>query len=434
MWRPTLGGHSSTPGQLLRSGRWPREAVGGAGERGADLDDLTAEVEGLRRENAALRAEVEQLRKIVGVDVPALAESHRRSWTPSLFSAEQDQAPRPAIRADSALEDRLSLLRGLFRARTDVYAQRWEGRGGRSGWSPVLKGGFAARKSANPSYLPLTDDVLVAHLEGRVSVGVYPLLDSDRTGFVAVDFDKGSWALDALAYMDAAARAEVPTALEVSRSARGAHVWTFFSEPVGAMDARALAAGLLRRAMDVRAELDLSSYDRLFPSQDTLPRGGFGNLIALPLQGERAAHGATVFVDPSSLAPWPDQWSFLAGVSRVAPDALRALVEALGPLEAGPSGARRRIRRDTPAPKGVRAALGPMLTLDTSGVPPWMLADLKHLASLHNPEFHKRQRLRFSTWNTPRMVRCYEEEPGRLHLPRGLVERVAALLCWGTSR
>lgn len=195
-----------------------------------------------------------------------------------------------------------------------------------------------------------------------------------------------------------------------------------------ASDARALAAGLLRRAMDSRAEIDLSSYDRLFPSQDTLPKGGFGNLIALPLQGECATRGTTMFIDPSTMRPWTDQWAFLSDVARLHPEALGTLIEAVGQLAAGPSAARRRFQRDTPAPESVRAALGPMLTLDLTRVPVWLVADLKHLASLRNPEFYKRQRLRLSTWSTPRLVRCYEKEPGRLHLPRGLVERVEALL------
>lgn len=402
----------------------PDRSCGGSSPGMGGLD---SEVDILRAENATLRAEVDRLRKIIGINPETLAETHATAWTPNLFGAETTP-DASGVTADSPLGDRLALIRSLFRARADVYAQRWVGRNDRTGWSPVLKGGFAACKSANPSYMPLTDDVLAAHLEGSIAVGIYPLLDADRTGWVAVDFDKGSWALDALAYMDAAAHSGVPVALEVSRSGTGAHVWTFFSQPVPAVDARALAAGLLRRAMDVRGEIDLSSYDRLFPSQDTLPKGGFGNLIALPLQGERAAQGATVFLDPSTMSPWADQWAFLARVARLSPEAVAPLIQAIGPLEAGPSAARRRIRRDTPAPAVLRAALGAMLTVDTAGLPIWMVADLKHLSSLHNPEFHKRQRLRFSTWNTPRLVRCYEEEPGRLHLPRGLVERVRTML------
>ena len=129
-----------------------------------------------------------------------------------------------------------------------------------------------------------------------------------RCSLLACDFDKGTWALDALAYLDACHRNAVPAALERSRSGNGAHVWIFFDAPVAASAARAMGAALLREAMTARAELDLASYDRFFPSQDFMPKAGFGNLIALPLQGASTTRGTTMFLDPTTMEPWPDQW------------------------------------------------------------------------------------------------------------------------------
>lgn len=213
-------------------------------------------------------------------------------------------------------------------------------------------------------------------------------------------------------------------------------MWVFFDGAVAAATTRSLAASLLREAMAARAELDLSSYDRFFPSQDFMPKGSFGNLIALPLQGERLSHGATAFLDPTTLEPWPDQWAFLSSVARLAPDAATALANSRRPIQAGPAlkfaGL---VDADGPRPPAViRAQLGATMSIERSGLPPAALAALKHLASIHNPEFYEKQRMRFSTWDTPRFIRCYQEDLEWIHLPRGLVERVAELFADVGSR
>jgi hypothetical protein len=207
--------------------------------------------------------------------------------------------------------DKIALFRWLFRGRDDVYATRWEIRTGKSGWSPAVRGGAPNSRKPDRELLALTDDVVVSHLEGETELGMYPLSRDDRCAFLACDFDGSSWVLDALALHDAARASGIPAALERSRSGEGAHVWIFFTEPVLAADARRIGFHLLREAMAARAELDLASYDRFFPAQDLLPRGTFGNLIALPLQGKRRRTNATVFLDPTSLEPYSDQWAFL---------------------------------------------------------------------------------------------------------------------------
>jgi len=190
--------------------------------------------------------------------------------------------------------------------------------------------------------------------------------------------------------------------------------------------------------MTARAELDLASYDRLFPAQDFLPQGSLGNLIALPLQGGCARRGTTVFLDPGRLAPWPDQWAFLSSLPRLEPEAVEGLIASLRPIQAGPgmvtleagslNGGR------PAAPEMVRAELGAMLAVERFGLPPALVAALKHLASLHNPTFYEKERLRLSTWNTPRFIRCYHETLERLVLPRGLLGDVERLLGQAGSR
>ncbi len=149
---------------------------------------------------------------------------------------------------------------------------------------------------------------------------MYPLLKGDTCWFLACDFDGSGWALDALAYLASCREEGIPAGLERSRSGSGAHAWIFFSGPVSAASARRLGTYLLRATMARRGEMNLESYDRLFPSQDFVPRGSFGNLIALPLQGMSREQGNTEFLDPATLEPWPGSVGLLerhaAGLAR----------------------------------------------------------------------------------------------------------------------
>ena len=243
-----------------------------------------------------LRVEVDRLHRLLGFGSRS-GDGHRRAWAPTLFGGAE---PAADVSEASTLGEKVGLLRALFGGRCDVYAQRWQNqRAGKSGWSPAVRGGWSKKRPRPIDYLPLTDEVLAAHLHGETTVGIYPLQPGDTCTLLACDFDGGSWALDALAFLDQCHGAGVPAVLERPRSGDGAHVWVFFEGAVAASLARAMGAGLLRQAMTTRAELDLASYDRFFPSQDFMPKGSFGNLIALPLQGERAARGSTVFLDPT---------------------------------------------------------------------------------------------------------------------------------------
>jgi hypothetical protein len=389
------------------------------GPRQSSYEELARTVDELRVENARLRG-------LLGLDSRA-GDGHRHAWAPTLLT---DPAERPVVDASSSEAEKVALLRSLFGARSDVYATRWENTPtGKSGWSPAVRGGWSKRRLSK-DHLSLTDEVLLAHVRGELTVGIYPLLPGDRCALLACDFDKGTWALDALAYLDACNANGVPAVLERSRSGDGAHVWAFFDGPVPAAEARAMGAALLRQAMAARAELDLASYDRFFPSQDFLPKAGFGNLIALPLQGECARRGTTVFLDPTSLEPRADQWAFLSSVARLSSDAVTALAESLRPIDAGPAiSFADLVRADGPdAPATIHARLGAMLSIARTGLPPQLVAALKHLGSIANPEFYEKQRMRFSTWNTPRFISSYQEDLEWLHLPRGLVERVESLV------
>ena len=389
-------------------------------------------VQSLEAEIQTLRAENDRLRSLLGLDQPNRQQT-TQPWEPTLFVETQHEASKARIDKNSPAELKVALFRSLFSGRDDVYALRWESaRSGKAGWSPAVVGGWANAKKPGRQYVPLSEEVIESHLAGEIHVGLYPLCRGDECRLLACDFDGTGWVLDALAYLDAAAAVGVPVMLERSRSGDGAHTWTIFSGPVPAASARRLGVHILREAMEVRAELDLSSYDRLFPTQDFVPKGSFGNLIALPLQGECRRQETTVFLDPATLEPYEDQWAFLASVPRMSPEALVQLEKALAPVAAGPDDTRYRRPRTSSStqkpPDVIPAVSGAMLEIDRIGVPPALLAALKHLASLHNPDYYEKERLRFSTWNTPRFLRCYGETIDRLHLPRGIRDQAVRMV------
>jgi superfamily II DNA or RNA helicase len=392
-------------------------------------DELLNEVAALRAENARLRA-------LLGMDERA-GTGGRARWAPELFSDETEVLPK--VDASATNETKVGLFLRLFVGRDDVWALRWENaRTGKSGWGPAVRGGWANSRRPDRELLAFTAEVVERHLAGEIHAGLYPLLPGDVCHLLACDFDGSGWVLDALAYLDAAHEAGVPAALERSRSGDGGHVWTFFTGAVPAAVARRIGVHLLREAMTMRAELDLASYDRLFPAQDFMPKGSFGNLIALPLQGECRKKGTTSFLDPSTLEPYEDQWSYLSELDRLTPGSARTLAAGFNELAAGPDAATyRRVLKQANAPTPpaeIKASAGPMLGVDRIGVPPALVAALKHLASLHNPEFYEKEKLRFSTWNTPRFIRCYRETLDQLLLPRGLRDKVEKVIAEAGSR
>jgi hypothetical protein len=250
---------------------------------GSQCCEHCAEIPELRKQIAELRARLDGLS-----GAPEDAESARPAQAkiekPSALPRPQQMTlPRPVhgaplsqVDQESGIQDKLDLYRTLFAGRSDVYAYRWENAAdGTKGWSPRRRPGTTRD---NPVYLPLTDDVIAAHLtkDNPAACGLYVMLADSTCKLLVCDFDGGTWRLDAAAYAEAAAWAGVPAAIEISRSGEGAHVWTFFAEPVAAADARAMGAALLREAMAIRGEMGMESYDRFFPAQDYMPKRGFG--------------------------------------------------------------------------------------------------------------------------------------------------------------
>ena len=375
-----------------------------------------------------LRADNVRLRRIL-----KLTEEQARAAEPD--QATLTGAPATPVHMGSTPEDKVRFYVDLFRCRSDVYALRWENRSdGRSGWMPAIRGHW--RKGMNRAqapYLPLTPDVTGQHLRGEIHIGLYPLGDDDTCWWVAADFDKEAAMLDALAFMKAARAHKIPAALEVSQSGRGAHVWIFFAQATSAAVARRIATSLLGEAFQLRGSMHLSSYDRLFPSQDIHTGRGMGNLIAAPLNGARRQHGTTLFLDPATLEPYDDQWAYLSSIARLSSNEVGALSRELPDPQIG-----HRVRRlqlptsskIVPRPAAIiRATFVSRITLTANDLGPAMISAVKHAASIRNPEFDARQRARRSTWDTPRFLYSYDETAdGDLVLPRGLLSLLTDLV------
>ena len=399
------------------------------------------ELERLKAENRLLR----DLLKAHGIPSPAVPRPDKTK-------------PAYGVSASLSPEHKVRLFRRLFRGREDIYATRWQSGEGKSGYSPVCERDWKAWYAAPPEdrkrvdkqtrrYLPLTDEAIDSHLRGKLTIGIYPLLLDETCWFLAADFDKKTWEDDSAAFMRACADWDVTAALERSRSGKGGHVWIFFSTPVPAILARKLGCALLTRAMERRHQIGLDSYDRFFPNQDTMPIGGFGNLIALPLQRVPRDQGNSVFID-NNLAAYPDQWAFLSEITPMSSDDVEKIVDEAqrkgdlvgvrfsvtedddtpDPWTLPPSRRRPERRVEGPLPATVQVVRSNLLFIDKTDLPPAMINRLLRLAAFQNPEFYKAQSLRLSTYDKPRVISCGDDLLKYVAVPRGCLDDLISLL------
>ena len=363
-------------------------------------------------------------------------------------------------------EAKVRLFRALFRGREDVYARRYvSAKSGKCGYSPVCEvewaHGLCDKKRVpcavcpNRRLTPLDDEAVHLHLRGvdvrgrDFTVGVYPLLQDDTVRFAAIDLDKASWRSDSSSICCVLKELGLPVARERSRSGNGAHLWFFFDEPQPARFVRDVLTYVLTVTMERNPEIGLGSYDRIFPNQDRLPKGGFGNLIALPLQGVPRRAGNTCFVD-DRLVPYQDQWKFLSGIPLISNDQLsairsRAMSEKHTLL---PQSDEEALRNEpwtlfNPSdstehatgnahptyelPEGhvsekIDITLGNAVYIRQTELTPSLRGRLIRLAAFANPVYANMQRLRLNVYNTPRVIDRSVNGDDYLILPRGCLD------------
>jgi hypothetical protein len=316
----------------------------------------------------------------------------------------------------SSAEEKISLFLTLFANRTDVFPRLWENKTKNTkSYSPAcgnewvrgicLKPRVKCSDCPNKNYLPLDNEVVRAHLLGKMTIGAYAIRHDDTCTFLAADFDKLSWQPDLLGFKKAATQMGIPVSMERSRSGNGAHAWIFFEKPIPARKARHLGTIILTQASLDNPNVGLESYDRFFPNQDYLPKGGFGNLIALPLQKIPGETGNTLFID-DSLQAFPSQWSFLSDILRISENDVDEILSAcaantmalmsydsedaeIQEAETGIDIDFEKIERCHP--EDIKLLLGAMINIDIAALPHKLVLALKRTATFANPVFFKKQ-------------------------------------------
>ena len=373
-------------------------------------------------------------------------------WCNSVLQPER----MPLVHTQSSAQEKIDFFLSIFKGRENLYAKRYfnskKGKGGytpacRNEWVPGLcnKKVHKCPDCPNREFLPLTAETVRAHLIGKDAlcrdvVAIYPMLEDNKTWLLAADFDEENWRADVSAFCKCGKEFGLAPAVERSRSGNGAHVWFFFSVPVSAEDARRLGSGLITQTMARRHELSFTSYDRLFPSQDIVPKGGFGNLIALPFQGQAQKNGNSLFVD-ECFVPYPDQWAFLSALPKITPKQLAECIQKvcnngdIGELaneteKQVPWQRKRAHKKLACADFPVQATLvvSNLIYIDKHGFSQAALNAIKRFAAFPNPDFRTKQAMRIPVYGIPRVLDCGYEEADYIGIPRGCMDTLLELL------
>jgi superfamily II DNA or RNA helicase len=396
-------------------------------------------------ENSRLIKENDRLKAQLGITMRKPSENQIAESTGEKNMLGDEPTGSTSFSAVNYASDSISkikLFMSLFKGRDDVYAEKWQSKKrATSGYSPVClnqwqvglcgKPKTSCSRCANQLYAALDEQVIENHLRGSIVAGIYPMLIDETCHFLAMDFDEACWQDDVITVREVCAEFYIPVAVERSQSGNGAHLWFFFENRLPAALARKFGAAILTYSMIRRHEIHFKSYDRLFPSQDTMPKGGFGNLIALPFQKSARKNNNSEFIN-ESFESYSDQWAFLSSIQKISEGRIENLIQELchghelgvlkideedtqKPWETQPIS---RLKKSD-FPKQIDIVKANMLFIPKSDISQRALNRLKRLASFKNPMFYKQQAMRLSTYGHPRIISCADETMHYLCLPRG---------------
>lgn len=435
---------------------------------------LLTENKNLREEIKNQREEIKSLKAQLGIEESQGNPDDIFEHKPEPEISEQNHSAQvldPSVNNGSDSVEKIKLFMSLFRGRDDVYAERWENsKKGTSGYAPACanewKPGICQKSKTkcvdckHKDYFVLDEKVIDAHLRGKdlrsndfrgqdkFIAGIYPMYLDETCYFLAIDFDDGEWQKDVTTLREVCSEFKIPITVERSRSGNGAHMWFFFESPIAASLARKFGSALLTYAMSKRHEITFKSYDRFFPNQDTMPKGGLGHLIALPLQKAARKDNNSVFID-EHFQPFDDQWAFLASIQKLPEDDIEILISKLcqgnelGVLKKDEEEAQKpwetsriKLLKDD-FPQCIEIVKANMLFIPKLSISQRALNHLKRLAAFKNPEFYKAQAMRMPTFDKPRIISCAEETAEYLCLPRGceadlkaVFEGLGIEVCW----
>lgn len=413
-----------------------------------DYGELLRKYNKLNIEYQRLKKENEDLKKRLGIIDTLLEYKDIQDDSYEVDANNNSDIKVSKLNKQSSKEEKIKLYMSLFKGRNDVIAKLWSNG---KGYSPYCynewKFGicpkkqdkrFKCSKCDNQYFATLDYNNIEKHLLGKHFIGIYPLTKDDTCYFVAIDLDEADWRETADAIISTCKANSIPVYPEISKSGKGIHLWFFFYDEIKASIARKFASEILTETMESYKNIGMESYDRLFPSQDYIQKDGFGNLIALPMNLDYRKKHFNEFVD-DNLKPVDDQWLYLSRVKKLTVRDIDSYMEScktnisdsnddfikrqFGNAEKGD---RKLNNSDFPETLVIEESTG--LIINKIQLSARAVNYLRRMASFSNQDFYKKQRLRMSTYNTPRYIQVFVEDKNYLWLPRGILEQVENLL------
>lgn len=350
----------------------------------------------------------------------------------------------------SSREDSVKIFMNYFKGRNDVYPYLSIDKNNpnikyyipacANEWKNGVCNKTMGKKCKNCQYRenkPISKETIYKHMYGNYPIGIYPLLENDTCFFLSLDFDdkdsKKDIKSDVLAFASVCDKYEVPIAIERSRSSNGIHIWMFFDTNIKARTARKLGSLLLSKTMEI-SNISISSFDRMFPNQDTLPKGGYGNLIALPFQNEPSKYGNTLFIDRNFILI-KNQMQYLSSIHKLTEIEVFEKIKQLSNETIDISHeiidmqneVKLKSKNNIDYPKSIEVILKDMVYIDKANLDGVVKNSFRRLATFANPEFYKKQKLRMSVYNVPMVIDCSKEDEKYLKLPRGTYNYLESL-------